>query len=46
VLERLLESVSFQAGSGEITTLLVDAAYVDQQLGTLVQDEDLARYIL
>ena len=46
VLERLLESVSFAAGSGEITALTVDAAYVDAQLGALAEDEDLARYIL
>ncbi|MDQ3776574.1 MAG: ATP-dependent protease ATPase subunit HslU [Pseudomonadota bacterium] len=46
VLERLLESVSFAAGSGEVTALTVDAAYVDAQLGALAEDEDLARYIL
>ncbi|MGD8497563.1 MAG: ATP-dependent protease ATPase subunit HslU [Chromatiales bacterium] len=45
VLERLLESVSFQApdASGPV---VVDAAYVDSHLGELVQDEDLTRYIL
>jgi ATP-dependent HslUV protease ATP-binding subunit HslU len=46
VLERLLESVSFAAGSGEITALTVDAGYVDAQIGALAEDEDLARYIL
>ena len=45
VLERLLESLSFDAPeqSGE---LVIDRAYVDRQLGELVQDPDLSRYIL
>jgi ATP-dependent HslUV protease ATP-binding subunit HslU len=46
VLERLLESVSFEAAdrAGEVVT--IDAAYVDAHLGELVKDEDLSRYIL
>ncbi|MDO5505902.1 MAG: ATP-dependent protease ATPase subunit HslU [Pseudoxanthomonas suwonensis] len=45
VLERLLDSLSFEAPDrgGELT---IDAAYVDAQLGELVQDQDLSRYIL
>ena len=45
VLERLLESLSFEAPDkgGEV---VVDRAYVDRQLGDLVQDPDLSRYIL
>ena len=45
VLERLLESLSFDAPDkgGEV---VVDAAYVDAQLGGLVKDQDLSRYIL
>lgn len=46
VIERLLEQVSFMAGSGEIETVEIDAAYVDTHLGELIKDEDLARYIL
>ncbi|MGH8581639.1 MAG: ATP-dependent protease ATPase subunit HslU [Gammaproteobacteria bacterium] len=46
VLERLLESVSFSAGSGQQDEVLVDAAYVDAELGELAKDEDLTRYIL
>ena len=43
VMERLLETVSFEhTGS----TLTVDQAYVDEHLALLVEDEDLARYIL
>ncbi len=45
VLERLLEPVSFSAGDTS-TTVEIDAAYVDAQLGELMQDEDLSRYIL
>jgi ATP-dependent HslUV protease ATP-binding subunit HslU len=49
VIERLLESVSYEAaeragnGKGGVT---IDAKYVDANLGKLVQDEDLSRYIL
>jgi len=46
VLERLLESISFEASENAGTKLSIDAAYVDKCLGDLVQDEDLSRYIL
>ncbi|MFT5391000.1 MAG: ATP-dependent HslUV protease ATP-binding subunit HslU [Gammaproteobacteria bacterium] len=46
VMERLLETVSFEAPDHGGDTVLIDAAYVDEHLGELVQDEDLARYIL
>ena len=49
VLEKLLEEVSFGAGSqvsGESQKVLIDAAYVDARLADLAQDEDLARYVL
>ncbi|MEM6639101.1 MAG: ATP-dependent protease ATPase subunit HslU [Pseudomonadota bacterium] len=46
VLERLLETVSYEAADRGGQTVIVDADYVDQHLGELVQDEDLARYIL
>jgi ATP-dependent HslUV protease ATP-binding subunit HslU len=45
VMERLLETVSYEAPDGA-QSVTVDAAYVDQHLGELVQDEDLSRYIL
>ena len=48
VMERLREKASFSAadaGVGE-DGLLVDAAYVDSQLGELSADEDLSRFIL
>ncbi len=46
VLERLLETVSYNAADRGGQSVTVDAAYVDDHLGELVQDEDLARYIL
>ena len=46
VMERLLEEVSFDAASLAGQTITVDAAYVQQRLGELSQDEDLSRYIL
>jgi ATP-dependent HslUV protease ATP-binding subunit HslU len=46
VLERLLETVSFEAADRHGDTVVVDADYVDRHLGELVQDEDLSRYIL
>ena len=46
VLERLLESVSFAAADFDGQRVVVGAAYVNQQLGELAEDEDLSRYIL
>ncbi|MGI9280310.1 MAG: HslU--HslV peptidase ATPase subunit [Endozoicomonas sp.] len=50
VMERLLEEVSYSAAdlSSEHSEspLMIDAAYVNEHLGELVQDEDLSRYIL
>jgi ATP-dependent HslUV protease ATP-binding subunit HslU len=46
VMEKLLEEVSFHATKHAGQTVRVDAAFVDQRLGTLSRDEDLARYVL
>ncbi|MFI4963045.1 MAG: ATP-dependent protease ATPase subunit HslU [Legionellales bacterium] len=46
VMERLLEVVSFEATDKSGESVLVDKAYVNKNLGELVADEDLARYIL
>ncbi|MDT8406409.1 MAG: ATP-dependent protease ATPase subunit HslU [Methylococcales bacterium] len=46
LLERLLEEISFTAPDIAGQKVLIDAAYVDDHLGELVQDEDLTRYIL
>jgi len=49
VLEKLLEEVSFGAGSGvsgDALQIRIDAAYVDAKLAELARNEDLARYVL
>ena len=46
IIERLLETVSFEAADRSGQTLLIDAAYVDEHLAELASNEDLARYIL
>lgn len=46
VLERLLDEVSFDAANLSGQTISIDAAYVDQRLQSLSQDEDLSRFIL
>jgi ATP-dependent HslUV protease ATP-binding subunit HslU len=46
VMERLLEVVSFEATDKSGEQVQVDADYVQDHLGKLVADEDLARYIL
>jgi ATP-dependent HslUV protease ATP-binding subunit HslU len=46
VMERLLDAVSYEAADRAGSTVEIDAAYVDQNLGRLAQDEDHSRYIL
>ncbi|MGB5178474.1 MAG: ATP-dependent protease ATPase subunit HslU [Gammaproteobacteria bacterium] len=46
VMERLLETISFEATDSAGMTLVIDAAYVNEHLDALVKDEDLSRYIL
>jgi ATP-dependent HslUV protease ATP-binding subunit HslU len=45
-MERLLESVSFDAADRNGTTIVIDREYVEGNLGELVKDQDLSRYIL
>ena len=46
VLERLLDTLSYEAPDRDGQQVSIDRAYVDQHLGELVQDPDLSRYIL
>jgi ATP-dependent HslUV protease ATP-binding subunit HslU len=46
LMERLLETLSYEAPDREGETVSIDASYVDEQLAALAQDEDLSRYIL
>ncbi|MDG2364729.1 MAG: ATP-dependent protease ATPase subunit HslU [Methylococcaceae bacterium] len=46
ILERLLETISFEAPDLVESSLTIDANYVEQHLTTFAEDEDLSRYIL
>jgi ATP-dependent HslUV protease ATP-binding subunit HslU len=46
VLERLLDSLSYEAPDRDGESVSIDGAYVDKHLSQLVQDPDLSRYIL
>jgi len=46
VMERLLETVSFEASDKSGARVQVNAGYVDAHLEELSKDEDLSRYIL
>ncbi|MDQ2701481.1 MAG: ATP-dependent protease ATPase subunit HslU [Pseudomonadota bacterium] len=46
VLERLLDTLSYEAPDRDGDSVVIDRAYVDAHLGDLVQDPDLSRYIL
>lgn len=46
VMERLLETVSFEASDNSGQKVIVDKNYVSDRLDDLVDDEDLARFIL
>ena len=46
VMERLLETISYEAADKSGETVTVDVEYVDRYLGDLAEDQDLSRYIL
>ncbi len=46
VMERLLETVSFEATDRSGSSIAINADYVNEHLNALVKDEDLSRYIL
>ncbi len=46
IMERLLDEVSFSAGETDGSPVTINAAYVDEHLEALVEDQDLSRYIL
>jgi ATP-dependent HslUV protease ATP-binding subunit HslU len=46
VLERLLDKISFEAPDHSGQEIRVDAAYVDDHLGSLLVNDDLTKYIL
>lgn len=46
IMEKLLEDLSFTASERKGEQVVVDAKYVWQQVGGLIKDENLSRYIL
>jgi ATP-dependent HslUV protease ATP-binding subunit HslU len=46
VMERLLETVSFEASDKSGSSVQINAGYVDDHLAELSKNEDLSRYIL
>ena len=46
VMERLLETLSYEASDRNGQTVVVEAKYVDDHVAQLAENEDLARYIL
>lgn len=46
VLEKLLDTLSFEAPDRDGESIRIDAAYVERTLGELSHDVDLSRYIL
>ena len=46
ILEKLLEDILFKAPDIEEKKIVIDASFVEKQLMDIVENEDLARYIL
>jgi ATP-dependent HslUV protease ATP-binding subunit HslU len=46
LMEALLDVVSFEASDKSGQSIVIDAEYVNEHVGELVENEDLARYIL
>jgi ATP-dependent HslUV protease ATP-binding subunit HslU len=46
ILEKLLEQLNFDASDAGASHVTIDAAYVDERLAAICQDEDLSKFIL
>ena len=46
VMERLLEEISFSATDKPSTSITIDAAFVEENIGDLVRNADLTKFIL
>jgi ATP-dependent HslUV protease ATP-binding subunit HslU len=46
VMERLLDEISFAAPERSGSSVRIDATYVHEKLGPILEDQDLSRYIL
>ena len=45
-MEKLLEEVSFSASESSGQVVAINAAYVNERLDKLAENEDLSRYVL
>lgn len=46
ILEKLLEDLLFEASDMQMGEITITESYVDEKLGSIVEDQDLSRYIL
>jgi len=46
IMEKLLDDVSYTAPERSGETIRIDASYVREKLGPILEDQDLSRYIL
>ena len=46
IMEKVLSDINFEADEHKGETIKIDAAYVNEKLGDIVQSQDLSRYIL
>ena len=46
IMEKVMDSISFNAPDLDEKVITIDAAYVREQLASIVKDQDLSRYIL
>ena len=46
IMEKLLEEVSFSAPDGDLNDVLVDATFVDLNIGQLLEKDELTKYVL
>jgi ATP-dependent HslUV protease ATP-binding subunit HslU len=46
VMERILDSISFDAGDRAGEKVVIDAAYVEKHIGDLAKNADLSKFIL
>ena len=46
IMEKVLDKISFEAPDMNEKNVTIDAAYVREQLSSIVKDQDLSRYIL
>ena len=46
IMEKLLDKISFEAPDMRQNSVTIDVAYVNEQLASIVKDQDLSRYIL